>query len=162
MGNIKYDAAQVASVFESYPKEEAIIVTSDGNVFLKANENYAASHCKEFKQTHEELTRVEFEKSHKVEKTIKATESTSKEWMDGKFADIVEFAASKGLVVTTRKNQGTKVLIAEVEKFLAAEEAKEVATAEALKLAEGSKEGSDESDEDYTPVGTAGADSPQA
>lgn len=121
MSKIKYDKAQVGSVFTNNPKENAIIITSDGNVFLEKHESYAKSHCKEFKQEFETLTRAEFEGGKSADKTPgkSSTPTADKDWRLGKFGEIVEFAKTKGLEAKTRTNQGKPALVAEVEAFLA-------------------------------------------
>lgn len=109
MSKIKYDVAHVASVFEVNPKEDRVLITSDGNVFLTAAEGYCKNHCASMKCEYDTLLRADFEKGGKKEE---------KDWKDGKFGEIVKFAKSKGLEATTKSNEGTKKLIEEVEEFL--------------------------------------------
>jgi len=158
MSKITYDADQVKSVFAANPKESSIIITSDGNVFLTKHKSYAKNHCNEFKQEFEELTRAEFEAGKKGgnSKTPAASTAPSKDWKDGKFGEIVEFAKSKGLETKTRTNQGKPALIVEVETFLATLEADKN---EASKEGEGSKSEPKEGDDDYVPVGAGGTGS---
>lgn len=156
MAKIKYDADQVESVFAAHKDEDAIVITSDGNVFLEKHESYAKSHCREFKQTYERLTRTEFEAGEKGGKSKTLAASVSGDWKVGKFGDIAAFAKSKGLEVKTKQNKGTAALIIEVEAYLATLDPKEELTEDTNPDAD--KSGGDDSADDYTPVGS-GTDS---
>lgn len=154
MSKIKYNADQVKSVFDANPSENSIIITSCGNVFLAKHKHYAESHCREAKSELSELTREQFNAENKggSSKTLSIAAPSATDWKAGKFAEIIEFARSKGFEATTKQNKGTKALIAEVEAHLATlEPAKDP-----KKETEGGEgaEGADGSEEtDYTPVG---------
>jgi len=156
MSKVKYNADQVKSVFDANPSENSIIITSCGNVFLAKHKHYAESHCREAKSELSELTREQFNAENKggSSKAPSIAAPSATDWKAGKFAEIIEFARSKGFEATTKQNKGTKALIAEVEAHLATlEPAKdpknETEGGEAAEVADGS-EGSD-----YTPVGAA-------
>ncbi len=144
MGKVKYDSNRVIAVF-SDKTVKSVFVTTDGNIFRNKNKSFCLAHCREFKQTYEEITREQFEQSLKgakgsvkndADKTTGQHSSTpSKDWKDGKWDEIIAFAKSKGLDAKTLKNKGKVALIAEVEAFL------------------------NESEDDYTPVGGSGTPS---
>lgn len=138
MSKIKFDKEQIESIFNHHTKEGALLIASDGNVFLDTptGKNFCRDHCKRVSATFASLTREAFEagatevevkvtKSHTDESgdegSKKATESTS-DWRKSKWDDMIAFAKTQGLEVKTAKGQKKDVMIAEIEEFLDSKE----------------------------------------
>jgi hypothetical protein len=125
----------IKEVFQKNPKVSEVYVTSDDNIFHgEAGLRFCKNHCKSAGVKYNTITR---EQSNEIAESTTAPTGTDTntagsevtpgttttpapvaDWKTLKFGEIVEFAAAKGLVVKTKKTDGTKKLIEEVEAFL--------------------------------------------
>ena len=138
MSTITIDRKQIGSTFKHYADQDQLFVSSDGNVFLGTDkgERFCKEHSKRVGAEFAKITRKDFEKGakevevsvfkRKAEGKIIDPKSKKKEaksdWKESPWKEMVEFAKSEGLEVTTKMNQGKDTLIEEIETFLAAKE----------------------------------------
>lgn len=129
MSKVKFDIAHAKEVLEANSEAKGIVVTSDGTIFLDKHKSFAENHAREFKLECETLTREELE-AMKTETSKEGTGAgktptaptalTDENWKEGKAGQIMEYAASKGLSLTSKLKDGKDKIIAEVETLLAA------------------------------------------
>jgi hypothetical protein len=118
----------IQEVFQKNPKVSEVYVTSDDNIFHgEAGLRFCKNHCKSAGVKYNTITREqanEIAESTTAPTGSEATPGTTTtpapvaDWKTLKFGQIVEFAAEKGLVAKTKKTDGTKKLIEEVEAYL--------------------------------------------